>query len=649
MKLNRRQALTALSAAGQSPALWAQKAPNAAALPVEDFFQKPGMTQIVLNPSGTQVAMLTRSTPKSGLRLVVVDLATLQPRTLVAYADADVTSVYWANDQRLVFFIDRDEDTSVSTPFGRFAIDANGANPKPLPHGVLLRQGPQTGEHVLLQSAQDTSEGAGFLALKRVSAVTGRGKHTHDPDELDVPPWSIGFLLDPEGEPVAALTARGDTARLHWRENKGDGSKNWRMVREMPRFYGADFSLLAMGPDGTVYVTARKGHDQAALYTYNPQTNQLSDKPLLLVDQFDVNPSLVFGKGRLLGAHIQADAITTVWFDADAKALQATIDERLPATANQLQMPSRGDSPWVLVWAFSDVQPVQALVYNQTTRKLTRLGHSMPHIEPAQMSTMDYTPFKARDGRTIPAYLTVPRHAPKGKTLPLVVLVHGGPFVRGASWHWDAEVQFLASRGYAVLQPEFRGSTGFGESHFKAGWKQWGQAMQDDLADAARWAVSKGVADPARVAVMGASYGGYAALMGLAKQADVFACAVNWIGVTDLDLLYGAHWSDQPGVFKRYGLPKTLGDRKDDAEMLKAHSPIQLASRITKPVLMAYGKRDLRVPIEHGERMRDALQAHNKQVEWVRYDDEGHGWRKLETNKDFWGRVERFLGQHLKA
>jgi dipeptidyl aminopeptidase/acylaminoacyl peptidase len=119
--------------------------------------------------------------------------------------------------------------------------------------------------------------------------------------------------------------------------------------------------------------------------------------------------------------------------------------------------------------------------------------------------------------------------------------------------------------------------------------------------------------------------------------------------LSSLDLLYGAHWSDQPGVFKRYWLPNTLGDPKDDAEMLKAHSPIHLANRITTPVLMAYGKRDRRLPIEHGERKRDALQAHSKQVERVRFDDEGHGWHKPETNKDFWGRFERFLGKHLKA
>jgi dienelactone hydrolase len=500
-----------------------------------------------------------------------------------------------------------------------------------------VSQGPQLGEDALFTVAQDISEGPGFLSLWRVNTRTGKSQ------EIDVPPWSRGFLIDHQAEPVAALAAHGDTARLHWRD--GDG---WRLVQEHERFFGDAFALLGLSPDGTVYVSARRGHDQSALYTYEPKTNTLSDKALLRLNQFDLEPGLIFGKGKLLGVHVQADASTTVWLDEDTKALQADVDERLPVTTNLLSLPSRGDSPWVLVWAYSDQQPVLALVYHRARKKLTLLGRSMPQIATALMSTMSYTPYVARDGRTIPAYLTLPLSAGTRRPVPLVVLVHGGPFARGSSWAWNAEVQFLASRGYAVLQPEFRGSTGFGESHFKAGWKQWGQAMQDDLADGARWAVAQGHADPARVAIAGGSYGGYAALMGLARQSDVFACAVNWLGPTDLDLIYGAHWSDQSGVYKRYGLPKVLGDRRADADMLRKHSPIHLAERITKPVLMAYGKLDLRVPIEHGERMRDALEPHNKQVEWVRYDDEGHGWYRQKTRRDFWTRVETFLARHLK-
>jgi dipeptidyl aminopeptidase/acylaminoacyl peptidase len=233
------------------------------------------------------------------------------------------------------------------------------------------------------------------------------------------------------------------------------------------------------------------------------------------------------------------------------------------------------------------------------------------------------------------------------KKLPMVVLVHGGPWVRGGAWRWDSEVQFLASRGYVVLQPEFRGSAGFGSAHFRAGWKQWGLAMQDDLADGARWAIEQGIADPARICIAGASYGGYATLMGLAKDPQLFRCGVDWVGVTDINLMYDVGWSDFSDEYKRWGMPARVGDQVADAAQLKATSPIEQAARITQPLLLAYGAYDVRVPIVHGEKFRDAVKAHNQQVEWVEYDKEGHGWSLPETRIDFWTRVEKFLAHQI--
>jgi dipeptidyl aminopeptidase/acylaminoacyl peptidase len=315
-----------------------------------------------------------------------------------------------------------------------------------------------------------------------------------------------------------------------------------------------------------------------------------------------------------------------------------------------MQLPRRGASPWLVVWAFSDCRPGEAYAYNRETDRLVLLGRALAHIDPARMSAMDFVTYKARDGLDIPAFVTLPRSSKTRKNLPLVVYVHGGPWVRGSHWGWNPEVQFLASRGYAVIQPEFRGSTGYGEKLFKAGWRQWGQAMQDDLADAARWAIAQGIADPKRIAIVGASYGGYAAMMGLVRHPDVFACAVNWVGVTDMELFFTKNWGDDiPAIAKTHGMTQLIGDPKTDAEMLRANSPVLQAAKITQPVLMAYGKLDRRVPIAHGERMREALKAHNPNVEWVVYDKEGHGWYRVETNVDFWGRVERFLGKHLAA
>lgn len=265
-----------------------------------------------------------------------------------------------------------------------------------------------------------------------------------------------------------------------------------------------------------------------------------------------------------------------------------------------------------------------------------------------QLGITDLVRYKAADGLEIPAYLTLPPGHAK-KNLPPVVLVHGGPWVRGNTWAWHPEVQFLASRGDAVLQPEFRGSTGFGRAHFEAGWKQWGQAMQTDLADGARWAIAPGIADPKRVSIAGASYGGYATLMGLAREPALFRCGVSWVGVTDLPILFSVSWSDTTTEVKQYGMPRLLGDPVAHAAMLKAQSPLTQAARIRPPLLMAYGAWDMRVPLIHGEAFRDAVKPHNPQLEWVVYPEEGHGWDKPETRIDFWGRVERFLGRHLAA
>lgn len=636
MTFTRRQATATVLATTLLPQAWAQETKRPADIPVETFFSRSNITRVALNPSGTHLA-ISMAVPDKPRRLGVLDLATMKISLAAGFETLEVGDFHWVNDGRLVFEVARTDKSVLGRP-GRYAVDADGRNIKWMTGSwAELVPGPQTGDDIWLQWPLDSSEGAGFMKLVRMNTRTGH------PKELEVPPWSVGFLIDEQGEALAALTVRGDKARLQWREGA-----QWRVVREMDRYFGEAFALVGRGPDGVVYVTARQGRDLRALYTYDPQANQLSAKPVLGLAQFDVLPKLVFGHGKLLGVHVEADATATVWLDPECKALQDKIDALLPATSNHLSLPQRGDSPWALVWAWSDRQPGLALAYHRETGKLTVLGRSRPEIDPALMSEMQFVSYPARDGRRIPAYLTLPRSAQGRRPVPMVVLVHGGPFVRGGTWAWDAEVQFLASRGYAVLQPEFRGSTGFGESHFKAGWKQWGQAMQDDLADGAMWAIAQGIADPRRIAIAGASYGGYAAMMGLAKQADVFACAVNWVGVTDLDLMYGAHWSDQPGVYKKYGMPKVLGDREADAQMLRDNSPVHLARNIRKPVLMAYGKRDERVPIEHGERMRDALD-HNSGVEWVVYDKEGHGWYWPETKKDFWSRVERFLDKHLKT
>jgi dipeptidyl aminopeptidase/acylaminoacyl peptidase len=235
-----------------------------------------------------------------------------------------------------------------------------------------------------------------------------------------------------------------------------------------------------------------------------------------------------------------------------------------------------------------------------------------------------------------------------GKPLPAVVLVHGGPHIRGTEWAWHAEAQFLASRGYVVIEPEYRGSTGYGIRHERDGFKQWGLAMQDDISDALKFAVGKGWADPKRACIMGGSYGGYAALMGVVKDPDQYRCAVAFAAVSDPRNVFDMHWSDFGADTRDNFLPMTMGDRKADEARFIATSPVEQVARIKAPVLLVHGSVDKRVPVQNGERMRDALQKNGKQVEWVLYPDEGHGFRLPENRYDYWRRVEAFLAKQLQ-
>jgi dipeptidyl aminopeptidase/acylaminoacyl peptidase len=256
----------------------------------------------------------------------------------------------------------------------------------------------------------------------------------------------------------------------------------------------------------------------------------------------------------------------------------------------------------------------------------------------------------ARDGLSLPVWVTTP---PKGASStaprPTVVMVHGGPWVRGSHWEWEPMRQFLATRGFLVIEPEFRGSAGFGRRLFRAGWRQWGRTMQDDVADALGWAVKKGLADPAKVCIIGASYGGYATLMGLIRHPDLYRCGAAWAAVTDPRLMF--KWSYTSNVSsegREYSYPKLIGDPVADAEMLESVTPVLLADQIKAPLLLVMGGQDRRVLPEHGQRLRDAMKAAGHPPEFIEYPTEGHGWLQLETQVDFARRLEAFLARNLQ-
>ncbi|CAN7588054.1 prolyl oligopeptidase family serine peptidase [Pseudoduganella sp. LjRoot289] len=638
-------------------------APTAVPIPASHFFDNPGFSRPRLSPSGSHLAVLTTG-PRQRLRLGVLDLRDLSAKVVADFGDGDVGDFRWISEERLMYTLADRQAAQGETRYapGLYAVNRDGTGYRQLArtmgqpfvgngeystllpwHTFMLRQaGPQDGAQVYL--ANVLYEGIGVtpkVELLRLNTLNGKST------EFDGPTGMRSWMLDHGGAPRLAISASGDSTLIHYRD---PASGAWRELSRYSAYTGANqaFEPLAFGPDGMLYVAANAGGNFKALYTLDPATGKLGKEPLLRLQGYDFKGDLIFGADKLLGVAFEADGKGIEWLDAGMKAVQQAVDARLPHTVNLVTPPARPQTPWVLVSAYSDRQPMVHMLYNTQTKVLQRLGDSHPAIKPSQMGSQDMVRYKARDGLEIPALLTLPKG--RDKNLPLVVLVHGGPYVRGDSWGWSADVQFLASRGYAVLQPEFRGSTGFGSAHFRAGWKQWGLKMQDDIADGTRWAIAQGYADPQRVCIAGASYGGYATLMGLVNDPGLYKCGVNWVGVTDIELMYKGQWtfqSDLPEEWKRYGLPALVGDLEKDAEQLKATSPLAQAARITQPLLLAYGGADRRVPMYHGTKFRDAVKATNKGVEWVEYEHEGHGWYLPETRIDFWTRVERFLNRHI--
>ncbi len=643
-----------------------------AAIPVERFFQYPAILEAKLSPSGKLLAL---TTSKGGTRigLVVLDLSqNYKAMRTGSFNDADIYQFDWVGDDRLVFSVvdlaaGGGEDRRVAP--GLFSAKPDGSELRFL----VKRQGKAfisngnsfdrslEWNHILLKvpepqegvAPDEVVIGRMDFGDNRLQSLTPmwlnvRSGRTRALDIVGAPARVVEWLFDSKGEPRVAITQKDQRAGVYWR---GPTDSSWRQLLDSD-LMNLPFQPLAVDDTGQLFVKDSQGPQGFGVLSRYDFAKQQPQRPALVsAPGFDFNGSLILrAGGQALGVRLDTDGEQTVWYDEAMKRTQALIDDALPGRVNRLSCRRCGaEDMVVLVRSFSDTEPGRLYLFEASSRRLQLISTVMDGIEPQQMARVDLHRIQARDGRDLPVWLTQPRGLKAGQPAPAVVLVHGGPWVRGGHWRWDPMEQFLASRGYLVIAPEFRGSTGYGDAHFRAGWKQWGQAMQDDVADALLWAQKQGLAS-SQACIAGASYGGYSALMGLVKHPELYRCGVAWVAVTDPFLLLKGSWwveDDTSSVQRKHLLPEMVGDVEKDAAMLTANSPLAQAQRIKAPLLLAFGESDLRVPLAHGERLRAALREAGRPPEWVSYANEAHGWRMQSTQLDFAKRLEKFLGQHL--
>jgi dipeptidyl aminopeptidase/acylaminoacyl peptidase len=393
------------------------------------------------------------------------------------------------------------------------------------------------------------------------------------------------------------------------------------------------------GDNRSLYILSSAGSDTTELREIDPAGNE---KVLAGDPQYDAT--------RIL-RHPIRHTIQAVGFDKDRrewKVLDPGIEKDFVALAKvregDFSVLNRDDADRLWLVSFdTDDGPVYYYAYDRKTGKAQLMFSGRKALEGLKLAKMRPIHFQSRDGLTIHGYLTTPPGI-DAKDLPMVLNVHGGPWYRDR-WGYDGEAQWLANRGFAVLQVNFRGSTGYGKKFVNAANRQWGGKMHDDLVDAVNWAIKEGVADPKRVAIYGGSYGGYATLVGMTFTPDLFCCGAELCGPSNLITFMNTippYWKPfEPLLWARVGNPEK------DADFLKSRSPFFAVDRVKNPLLIAQGVNDPRVKVSESRQMVEALKKAGREVEYVEYPDEGHGFARPENRLDFYAKAEKFLARHL--
>ncbi|MBN8584487.1 MAG: S9 family peptidase [Ignavibacteria bacterium] len=600
-------------------------------IPLEDFFKNPENTNYLISPNGKYISYLAPYNQR--LNIYVQEISTGNVKRLTGVTERDISGYFWGNDNVIIYLRDNAGDEN----FHFYSVNIqNGTNIDLTPfEGVranLIDELEDIDSEILIEMNKRNPE---IFDVYRLNFETG---------ELIIAaenPGNIsGWVTDHNGKIRAAITTDGVNTSLLYRENENE---SWHTVittnfKESltPLFFTFDNKFL--------YASSNIGRDKNAVIRYDIK-NAAEAEVIYEHPEVDVY-TLTYSRKRKV--------ITSVIFNT-WKRERVILDnetekmfKRLEKDLGQYEIlitDNDDNEEKFIIRTYSDRSLGAYYIFDKAADTLTKISDVSPWINEKEMAEMKPVTYQSRDGLLIHGYLSLPLGA-EHKNLPVVINPHGGPWARDY-WGFNPEIQFLVNRGYAVLQMNFRGSVGFGRKFWECSFKEWGKTMQNDISDGVNWIVEQGIADPARIAIYGGSYGGYAVLAGLAFTPDLYAAGVDYVGVSNLFTFMNsipAYW--KPYLEMLYVM---VGHPERDKKLMEDASPVFHVDKMKAPLFIAQGKMDPRVNINESDQMVKALKERGIDVPYMVKENEGHGFLNQENKFDFYREMETFLAKHLKA
>ena len=604
-----------------------KKAPPIA---MEDFFRNPEKTAFQLSPNGEYFSYLAPWQKR--LNVFVQKVGADSAIRVTAETARDIAGYLWKGNNRILFL----KDTGGDENFQLYGVNIDGSELK----GLTVFEKVRT---ELIDDLKDV-DGEVIVGLNkrnpqvfdpfRLNALTG------EMTQLAENPGNIvGWMTDHNGKLRLATTSDGVNQTILYRETEQEQFKpilttSFKEAMS-PYLFTFDNTMLISG--------SNLGRDKTALVIFDPKVGK-EKEVLFETQEADIDGVNYSRKDKkLLSVTWTTDLEKEHFFDAEAESMKKKLQEKLPGYQVAIGSESKAEDKF-MIRTRSDKSRGAYYLYEKSSEKLTKLADLTPWLKENDLCDMKPISYKSRDGLTIQGYLTLPKGY-QAKNLPVVINPHGGPWARDY-WGFNPEVQFLANNGYAVLQMNFRGSTGFGKAFWEASFKQWGRTMQDDISDGVKWLTDQGIADPKRVAIYGGSYGGYATLAGLTLTPDLYAVGIDYVGVANMFTFIKTippYWKPMLDMFY-----EMVGNPKSDSLMLAQVSPVFLVDKIKAPIFVAQGANDPRVNKNESDQIVKALKARNIEVEYMVKDNEGHGFHNEENRFDFYRSMLAFLDKHLK-